>query len=90
MHILPTVWAGSLSAGLSVLALMLVIIFIAAAGHSAVRLISGIAAALVSLVVLSAGIDSIAVHGERALLVFAAVTVGAGVSVFLAVKAISR
>lgn len=90
MQILPTIWAGSLSAGLSVLALVLLVIFIAAAGHSVIRLVSGIAAAFVSVVVLSSGIDSIVVHDERALLVFAAVAIGAGTLVFLAVKAISR
>lgn len=89
MHILPTIWAGSLSAGLSILALVLVVVFIAAPGHSVVRLISGIAAGFVSLVALSSGIDGVVIHGERALLVFAALAVGAGILGFLAVKAIS-
>jgi hypothetical protein len=94
MQILPTIWAGSLSVGLSILALMLVVIFITAAKHRVVRLISGIAAAFVSLVVLSSGIDSVIIHDERALLVFTAIAVGAGTLVFLvvklAMKAISR
>lgn len=90
MEILPTIWAGSLSAGLSVLALMLVVVFIIAAGHSVVRLISGIAAAFVSVVVLSSGIDSVVVHDERALLVFAAIAVGAGALIFLVAKLIMK
>lgn len=90
MTFLPTIWAGTLSVGLSVLVLVLGILFttlhVGRLAHSAI----GIAMALFSLMAISSGVDSIAVHDERSILVFASVAVGAASLIFLVYKLFSK
>ena len=90
MTILPTIWAGALSAGLSLAALALLIAHLTVFAKGVPHVISGVVAVFISVVVLSSGIDSILVHHERAIAVFAGLVIGAGVLILIPVKAFLR
>lgn len=75
MELLPTIWAGTLAVILSVVVLALLsAYFTAPAGRA--RTVVMAATILLGVVTITAGVDSIAVHGERSMLVFTAVGVG--------------
>jgi hypothetical protein len=91
MQLLPTVWAGGLSMGVSALAALLCVLYLASATSNRILHIGlGLATVLASLIVLSSGIDSIVVHHERAVLVFAGIAVAVTAIILVIVKAVSR
>lgn len=87
MQIVPTIWAGTLSVGLSVVAVLLCVLYmVTATGSRILHIALGVATILVTLVVLSSGVDSILVHHERSLLVFAGIALALAASVVVIVK----